>query len=127
MVKLFRKGKKEAPDTALCMNIYPKENGGVKYERMPVSSINPAADRWRKVEDNNYYYLQAWDSEKNALVPYYPLPEVITVSSDWVARVLSCPYIKLKRLKTGVLGHLANWIPVIVLGLAILFIVIMMG
>lgn len=110
-----------------CLCIYPKAMGGVKYENLPADQIDLEADRWKREEDGKYYYLFVWDRDQKKLVPYFPLPEVIGVSADWVARMLSCPYTKLKAIKTGLLSKLAGWIPVVVLIAAIIFLVIMGG
>lgn len=118
-------GKLTGP--ANCLNIYPKHLGGVKYERIETDKIDPSADPWRKAETGKYYYLHKYDPETEALVPYYPLPEVIEIGADYVARMMSCPYIRLKSLKIGVWAQLKEWIPFLVLGLSFLSMVIFMG
>ena len=129
MLKLgkLKKQKQEEskPVTYSCLNIYPKEKGGVKYENM--EAVDPQADLWLKAETGKYWYLQVWDPDKNKLVAYRPLPEVVAVGADYVARMLSCPYIRLKELKTGMWGIVQSWIPVIVLGLGLLFLIILSG
>ena len=122
-MKSLLKGKKI--QTFPCLNIYPKSLGGVKYEDMP--AVDPDADMWQKAENRKFYYLNVWDKETKRLVPYHPLPDVVTVSADLMARMLSCPYIKLKQLKTSVWGKVQGWIPVIVLMASILFLLIIGG
>lgn len=123
---MFKKKDKNS-STVLCMNIYPKEKGGIKFESMPANSIDLAADRWQKAENGKYYYLNMWSAAENKLVPFYPLPELVTVTSDWVARVMNCPYIKLKRLDTSIMGTLKTYMPLIVLALGLLALIIAGG
>ena len=122
MLRLIKK-KIPLSITHLCLNIYPKEMGGVKFERM--TNVDSKADLWFREKDGKYYYLNIWDGK--GLVPYYPLPEVVGVSADYVARMLSCPYTKLKALKVGAWEQLQAWIPVVVLVSGILFLIIMGG
>jgi len=121
----FKKLEKEANQTFQCCNIYPKHLGGLKYESM--ASVDPNADLWQKEENGKYYYLNQWEAETNTLVPYYPLPEVIEIGADYVARMLTCPYVKLKALKVGIWAHLQQWIPFLVLGLSIICLLIFGG
>lgn len=109
------KNQKKSTQTYPCLNVYPKDKGGIKYEDM--SSVDPMADLWLKAETGKYYYLQYWNGKE--LVAFQPLPEVIEIGADYIARMLSCPYIKLKSLKVGLWAKLQGWIPFAVLGIAI--------
>lgn len=107
-----------------CLNIYPRKLGGIKVANMAESEVHPDAELWKNIANNGFYRVQVWDEEQNKLIPYYPLPETIDVSSDYVARMLSCPYTALKRVKASLADTLKGWIPAVVLIAAIIFVVI---
>ena len=109
-----------------CLNIYPAELGGIRFEHMEEGTFTQSVPQ-KCENDNRWYYVNRWSKDDNKLVPFV-VPDMEYFDPREFANIFDAEPIR--RFFEIHFGSLERFAPLVFIGaiaLAILAIVILPG